>query len=102
MTKAGAPGTLTVQWDGSPSVFGKVARATVHKWNPRERAELTDELDAAFFLLYGIGRDDAAYILSTFRRAARGDDETGMFGSPHGILEAYDRLAAGGAASDSA
>ncbi len=29
----------------------------VHKWNPRERAELMDELDAAFFLLYGIDRE---------------------------------------------
>jgi hypothetical protein len=26
------------------------------------------ELDAAYFLLYGIDRDDAQYILSTFNR----------------------------------
>jgi hypothetical protein len=32
-----------------------------------DRAELMAELDAAFFLLYGIDRDDAEYILSTFR-----------------------------------
>lgn len=38
----------------------------VHKWEPIERAELMAELDAAFFLLYGIDRDDAEYILSTF------------------------------------
>jgi hypothetical protein len=72
----------------------------VHKWNPRERAELTDELDAAFFLLYGIDREDAAYMLSTFSGAARGDEESGMFGSADGVLEAYDRLATGSTRSD--
>jgi hypothetical protein len=65
----------------------------VHKWNPRERAELTDELDAAFFRLYGIDRDDAAYILGTFSGAARHDEQSGLFGSAEGVLEAYDRLA---------
>jgi hypothetical protein len=35
----------------------------VHKWNPSERTRLTAELDAAFFLLYGVKRDDAEYIL---------------------------------------
>ena len=55
---------------------------------------MTDELDAAFFLLYGIDRDDAAYILGTFSGAGRGGEEIGMFGSAGGVLEAYDRLAA--------
>jgi len=66
----------------------------VHKWNPRERMELIDELDAAFFLLYGIDRDDAAYILGTFSHSGRDEEDT-MFGSADGVLEAYDRLAAG-------
>lgn len=39
----------------------------VHRWNPRQCAELMAELDAAFFLLYGIGRDDVEYVLSTFQ-----------------------------------
>lgn len=38
----------------------------IHKWDPSERAQLQAELDAAFFLLYGIRRDDVEYILSTF------------------------------------
>ena len=37
------------------------------KWDEAERAELTAELDAAFFHLYGIDRDDVEYILSTFK-----------------------------------
>ncbi len=38
----------------------------VHKWDPEERADLIAQLDAAYFILYGIARDDVEYILSTF------------------------------------
>lgn len=38
----------------------------VHVWNEQERAELRAELDAAYFILYGIDRADAEYMLSTF------------------------------------
>jgi hypothetical protein len=38
----------------------------VHKWKESERLDLMAELDAAYFLLYGIERDDVEYILSTF------------------------------------
>ncbi len=39
----------------------------LNKWDEAERAELMAELDAAFFHLYGISRDDVEYILSTFK-----------------------------------
>ncbi len=39
----------------------------LNKWDEAERAQLMAELDAAFFHLYGINRDDAEYILSTFK-----------------------------------
>jgi hypothetical protein len=39
----------------------------LNKWDEAQRAELMAELDAAFFHLYGIGRDDVEYILSTFK-----------------------------------
>ena len=39
----------------------------LNKWDEAERAVLMAELDAAFFHLYGIGRDDVEYILSTFK-----------------------------------
>jgi hypothetical protein len=38
----------------------------VHLWKDAERAEIRAELDAAYFHLYGINRDDAEYMLSTF------------------------------------
>ena len=35
-------------------------------WNEDERRHARARLDALYFLLYGLGRDDAAYILDTF------------------------------------
>ena len=61
----------------------------VHKWLSDERAGLTAELDAAFFHLYGMTRDEVAAILATFS----GMDPEGS--SPRQalrILETYDRL----------
>ena len=65
----------------------------VSKWNPAKRALWTAELDAAFFLLYGIGREDAEYVLGTFSSKAPGEGDAGaLFGHGDPILEAYDRL----------
>jgi hypothetical protein len=65
----------------------------VHRWSATERRDLKAELDAAFFLLYGTGRDDAEYILGTFRGLEQ-EDESGeaLFHTGGGILDAYDRL----------
>lgn len=38
----------------------------VHKWKTVDRAKLMAELDAAFFILYEIKREDVEYVLSTF------------------------------------
>jgi len=65
----------------------------VHKWQDDERADLMAELDAAYFLLYGIEPDDAKYILSTFSGAGLQEDGLFSTGSPYArILEHYDRL----------
>lgn len=47
--------------------FKKEYGGRLNKWDEAERAELMAELDAAYFHLYGISRDDAEYILSTFK-----------------------------------
>jgi hypothetical protein len=65
----------------------------VHKWDPQERAELMAELDAAYFLLYGIEREDVEYILTTFQGIDK--EESGLFGGQGVydlILSSYDRL----------
>lgn len=65
----------------------------VHKWKPDERARLRAELDAAYFHLYGVGRDDVEYILSTFTGVRRRDRlEIGGFRTAELVLEAYDTM----------
>jgi len=66
----------------------------IHKWNQAERAELMADLDAAYFLLYGMGRDDVQYVLSTFQGTERREELfPGASSAAELILDAYDRLA---------
>jgi len=44
-------------------------------WNEERRRHLTARLDALFFHIYGIGREDAAYILNTFPIVRRHDEK---------------------------
>jgi hypothetical protein len=74
----------------------------VHIWKEQERASLRAELDAAFFHLYGIAREDAEYMLSTFTGTGfiKPDDrepngpawERGSIGEA--VLDTFDFLAA--------
>ena len=43
------------------------------RWDPQRRELLRAELDAAFFHLYGMSREDAEYILDTFPILRRKD-----------------------------
>jgi hypothetical protein len=66
---------------------------SVHKWKDDERAELMAELDAAYFLLYAVEREDVEYILSTFQGA--GQTDKGLLDDltpAQRILQEYDRL----------
>ncbi|MCX8039501.1 MAG: N-6 DNA methylase [Planctomycetota bacterium] len=65
------------------------------RWNPERRARLRAELDAAFFHLYGLDREDTAYLLSTFPVLERHEHERwGEYRTARLVLEAYDRMAA--------
>ena len=69
-------------------------KAGVHKWRADERAQLMAELDAAYFHLYGLDRDDVEYVLSTFTGTRRRDQgETGSYRTADLILNAFDTLA---------
>jgi hypothetical protein len=68
-------------------------KALVYGWDSMERAELEAELDAAFFLLYGVNREDAEFILSTFSGINRECEGAFPGGSTlERILASYDRL----------
>jgi hypothetical protein len=70
-------------YDGPPFLFGE-----------ERRSLLRAELDAAFFHLYGISRDDADYILTTFPIVQRKDEARyGEYRTRRLILESYDSMA---------
>jgi len=63
------------------------------QWNDERRFAIRAELDAAFFLLYGMARDDVDYILGTFSIVKRKDVERyGSFRTKELILEVYDKM----------
>ena len=65
----------------------------IHKWDPSERAELQAELNAAFFLLYGVRREDVEYILSTFNGIKKESEGLLTGGTTSGrILACYDKF----------
>ena len=67
-------------------------------WDPERRFQLRCEIDAAFFHLYGISRDDSGYILDTFPVIARTEaHEHGEYRTKRAVLETYDALAAAAA-----
>ncbi|HRI68553.1 MAG TPA: hypothetical protein PK156_30200 [Polyangium sp.] len=63
------------------------------KWDPARRFLLRAELDAAFFHLYGISRDDTDYILDTFPIVRKNDEKAhGEYRTKRVILEVYDAM----------
>ena len=70
-------------WDGPP-----------FRWDEERRFLLRCELDAAYFHLYGIERDDVDYIMETFPIVKRKDEAAhGEYRTKRVILEIYDEMA---------
>jgi len=64
------------------------------RWDPARRFLLRCELDAAFFHLYGLSRDDADYVMDTFPIVRKNDEKAhGEYRTKRVILEIYDELA---------
>jgi hypothetical protein len=61
------------------------------KWNEERRFDIRCELDAAYFLLYGVSRPDIEYIMDTFPIVKRRDEEKYIkYRTKEKILEFYD------------
>lgn len=66
----------------------------ITKWKEEERAKLRAELDAAFFVLYGIEPEDIEYVLGTFQGVAKEDEaHAGLGQTRRLLLDAYSTLA---------
>jgi hypothetical protein len=65
----------------------------VHRWDEADRAQLRAELDAAYFHLYGLDREEVDYVLDQFNGVVKEDAAHGRPGPTRkAILEAYDAL----------
>jgi hypothetical protein len=63
------------------------------EWSKNRRNELRSELDAAFFHLYGLARDEVELALDSFPILQRKDQaEYGEYLTKRALLEDYDRL----------
>ena len=63
------------------------------RWEADRRSLLRAELDACFFRLYGIERDDVAYIMDTFPIVRKTDESAhGEYRTARLILERYDEM----------
>lgn len=66
------------------------------RWDLERRRHLRAELDAACFHLYGLERDEVAYIMDTFPIVKRKDEAVfGEYLTKRLVLEQYDQLANG-------
>ena len=64
------------------------------RWDEERRFLLRCELDAAYFHLYGIERDDVDYIMETFPIVRRKDERAwGEYRTKRVILALYDAMA---------
>ena len=80
-----APFARDLGYDGPPFI-----------WNEEERCHLRARLDALYFHLYGLSRQDAAYILDTFPIVRRHDKAAfGHYRTKDMVLAYYNALAAG-------
>ena len=67
-------------------------------WDEEERRHLKARLDALYFLLYGLSRDDAGYILDTFPIVRQEDERAfGCYRTKDMVLAYMNALAAGDA-----
>lgn len=81
-------------WDLEPFARDVGFTGPPFHWNPERRFLLRCELDAAFFLLYGISREDTDYIMNTFPIVRKNDEKAhSEYRTKRVILEIYDEMA---------
>ena len=81
-------------WDLQPFAHDCGYDGPPFRWDEERRFLLRCELDAAYFHLYGIARDDVDYIMDTFPIVRRKDEAAhGEYRTKRVILEIYDEMA---------
>jgi len=81
-------------WDLQPFARDLGYDGPPFRWDAERRFLLRCELDAAFFHLYGLERDDVAYVMDTFPIVRRRDEKAcGDYRTKRVILDVYDAMA---------
>jgi hypothetical protein len=82
-------------WDLEPFARDVGFNGPPFRWDAERRFLLRCELDAAFFHLYGLNREDTAYIMDTFPIVKRKDEakHSGIYRTKETSLQIYDALA---------
>jgi hypothetical protein len=81
-------------WDLQPFAQDCGYKGLPFRWDEERRFLLRCELDAAYFHLYGIARDDVEYIMETFPIVKRKDlAKYGEYRTQCVILDIYDEMA---------
>jgi hypothetical protein len=86
-------------WDMEPFARDLGDDGPPFRWDEERRFLMRAELDALYFHLYGIDRDDVDYIMETFPIVKRKDEAAyGTYRTKDQILEIYDQMTAASSA----
>jgi hypothetical protein len=81
-------------WDLEPFARDVGFEGPPFRWDSARRYLLRGELDAAFFHVYGLSRDDTSYIMDTFPIVRKSDQKAHReYRTKRVILEIYDAMA---------
>ena len=82
------------EWDMSPFAGDLGDDGAPFHWNEERRTMMRAELDAAYFHLYGLQRDEVEHVMDSFDALQRREKrELGEFSTKRLILERYDSMA---------
>lgn len=85
-------------WDLQPFALDVGDDGPPYLWDPKRRYVLRAELDAAFFHLYKLSRDDVDFVMDSFSVLKKYDEKAhGEYRTKRVVLERYDALAAAAA-----
>jgi hypothetical protein len=81
-------------WDMEPFARDMGDVGPPFRWDPERRMQIRAELDAGFFLLYGLSRDKVASVLDTLHVLRENEKKAyGEFRTASLVLAAYDAIA---------
>ena len=80
-------------WDMTPHALALQYHGAPFRWDEHRRSLIRAELDALMFHLYGIGREDADYIMDTFPIVKRQDETAHReYRTKRLVLERYEAM----------